>query len=235
MKKLFLNVAMGLLVLALFSCRNQNAPTENKEGASQAQAPDESSLDPMAKLKAGNQRFSTGKAVHLHQDSAKVKELVGGQKPFVVVVSCSDSRVPPEEIFDQGLGDIFTIRTAGNVMSDYEIGSIEYAVEHLGTKLIVVMGHESCGAVSAFLEHEKDDNVPGHIKSIIAALKSEPELQDTLKTRDNLLPRAVRANVRHDVKQLQTSEPILQELYKKGEITVVGAVYHLNTGQVEFL
>ena len=226
MKKNILTIIIGLSTVILFSCNSKNEQT---------QTVNDSNLDPLAKLKTGNKRFYTGQAVHLRQDSIKMKQLVAIQKPFAIIVSCSDSRVPPEEIFDQGLGDIFSIRTAGNVISDYELGSIEYAVEHLGTTLIVVMGHEECGAVKAFLDHEKDDNIPGHIKSIVQAIKNEPEEQDTLKTRSNLLPRAVRANVQHDIKQLQGSEPILKENYQKGKITVVGAVYHLDNGQVEFL
>ena len=104
----------------------------------------EEALPPLEALKAGNQRFMSGHPVHPHETLKRLRDLKKGQDPHTVVVSCSDSRVPPELIFDQGLGDIFSVRTAGNVIGDYELGSIEYAVEHLGCKLVVVLGHEEC-------------------------------------------------------------------------------------------
>ncbi|WP_448698510.1 carbonic anhydrase [Mucilaginibacter sp. AW1-3] len=231
-KKVVLTMMMALWAIIPFACNEQNPANENKE--KQSQTVDDSHLDPLSKLKTGNKRFYTGQAVHLRQDSTHLKQLVTGQKPFAVIVSCSDSRVPPEEVFDQGLGDVFSIRTAGNVISDFELGSIEYAVEHLGTTLIIVLGHDECGAVKAFLDHENDSNVPGHIKDIVQAIKNEPEETEALKTRSDLLARAVKANIQHDVKQLQDSEPILKETYQKRKITIIGAVYHLNNGQVEF-
>ncbi len=193
--------------------------------------------DPLTMLIAGNQRFCTGKSIHLHQDTAKVRELTAGQHPKVVVISCSDSRVPPEIIFDQGLGDLFTIRTAGHVMSDFEEGSIEYAVEHLHSPLVVVLGHQGCGAIHAMLEHCNDEHVPGHIASIVHALKNEPEEQEVLKNMDDeqLSEKAIMANIVHGVKQLRASEPILSHMYKDGEINIIGAIYNLENGKVEFL
>lgn len=194
--------------------------------------------DPISMLMKGNERFCCGKCSHVHQDPKRIAELTKGQQPDVVVVSCSDSRVPPEIIFDQGLGDLFTIRTAGHVMSDFEEGSIEYAVEHLHSKLIIVLGHENCGAVHAMLEHVEDDNddVEGHIASIVHTLKNQPEEQEVLKVKDETLyDRAVIANIIHGVKQLRTSEPVLSKKYEEGEIKIVGALYHLSSGEVEFL
>ncbi|TRX24184.1 hypothetical protein FNW25_12130 [Flavobacterium franklandianum] len=112
---------------------------------------DESKFSPLHKLEEGNKRFATGKPVHPDETLERFRELKRGQDPFAIVVSCSDSRVPAELVFDQGLGDIFSIRTAGNIMGDYELGSIEYAVEHLDCKLIVVMGHKDCGVIKAFI------------------------------------------------------------------------------------
>ena len=106
---------------------------------------DESKFTPLQKLKAGNERFASGRPTHPDETLKRIRELKKGQHPFAILVSCSDSRVPAELVFDQGLGDIFSIRTAGNIMGDYELGSIEYAVEHLDCKLIVVMGHKDCG------------------------------------------------------------------------------------------
>ncbi|MBK8703664.1 MAG: carbonic anhydrase [Saprospiraceae bacterium] len=108
--------------------------------------------DPLQRLLDGNARFVSGDLWHPHQTAARVKETASGQHPFAVVITCSDSRVSPEIMFDEGIGDLFTIRTAGNLLSDIELGSVEYAVEHLGAKLIAVVGHTECGAIKAFVE-----------------------------------------------------------------------------------
>lgn len=201
--------------------------------------------DVLESLKQGNQRFCSGKLSHNHQDLERIKELATGQSPQAVIITCSDSRVPPEIIFDQGLGDLFTIRTAGNVMGDYEEGSVEYAAEHLHSKLIVVMGHKSCGAVSAMLEYcehadhnhlaKSDDVTRDHISSIINALMDEEEANEALCDQNDKCTAMVRANVIHGVKQLRNSKPILSHMNEKGEIKVVGAIYDLETGKVEFL
>lgn len=200
--------------------------------------------DALTILKEGNQRFCDNQMIHPNQDRATVERLSKGQHPFAVIVSCSDSRVTGEIIFDQGLGDLFTIRTAGNVMGDYEEGSIEYAAEHLGTKLIVVTGHTNCGAVKAFLDINEEEHKHsgdnkhedlGHIQAIIDNLKSEKEMEEALKTDDHLYYRAVKANVIHGVQQLRNSDPILSKMYKEGKINIVGAIYDIETGKVEFL
>lgn len=227
-----------LLSYGTSSCtsKSQNASTLSNQNITL------SNHDPLTELKEGNERFCSGHLIHNHQDIERIKELANGQHPKAVVVTCSDSRVPPEIIFDQGLGDIFTIRTAGNVMSDYEEGSVEYAAEHLHTKLIIVMGHEGCGAVTAMLEHcdkkaEKDDceEHHDHIASIIAALESEEEASEALNATGDRCSAMVRANVVHGVKQLRKSKPILAELSDNEEIQIIGAVYHLDSGKVEFL
>lgn len=197
--------------------------------------------DPLIELKEGNERFYTNAMIHPHQDLARVKELASGQHPFAIIVSCSDSRVSPEVVFDQGLGDIFSIRTAGNVMSDYEEGSIEYAAEHLGVRLIVVLGHQSCGAVKAFLDYAEhkhngeEAEVPGHIKSIVDKLESEPEVQAILASTDDRYNKAIVANIKNGVTQLRESTPILSELEEEGKVQIVGAIYHVDSGEVEFL
>lgn len=112
----------------------------------------------------GNRRFATGQAIHPHQDAARREEVRPGQRPFAAILSCSDSRVPPEVIFDWGVGDLFVVRTAGHGVDDVALGSIEYAVEHLGVPLLVVLGHTRCGAVTAALH---GDEAPGHIAAVI--------------------------------------------------------------------
>lgn len=204
----------------------------------------EANESPLALLKEGNLRFVSSTPLHQHQDMARVDELKSGQQPFAVIVSCSDSRVSPEIIFDQGLGDLFSIRTAGNVMADFEEGSIEYAAEHLGSTLIVVLGHTSCGAVKAFMDikhnpdHQHADHAEklGHIESIVNKLNSEDEENEVFKTEgSDKYQKAIEANVIHGVKQLRESTPILSEKYNEGKIQIVGAIYHIESGEVEFL
>ncbi|MCC8146049.1 MAG: carbonic anhydrase [Bacteroidales bacterium] len=191
--------------------------------------------DPLTSLKKGNERFMSGKLLHIHQDTLKVKELVSGQNPKAVIIGCSDSRVTPEILFDQGMGDLFVIRTAGNVMGDYELGSIEYAADHLHTKLILVLGHSGCGAIHAMIEHAHDEKTDGYLATIIDCLKSEEEEQEVLKSSHDVACDAVRANVIHGVKQLRECDPVLKNLYKNGEIQIMGAVYDLESGKVDFL
>lgn len=174
------------------------------------------------KLMDGNKRFVDGKLEHPHQNAERRNELLNHQNPFAVVLSCSDSRVPPEVIFDQGIGDLFIIRVAGNIISDEVLGSIEYAVEHLGVELLVVLGHEKCGAVDAALSKKE---FPEHISSLTNAIR--PAIKNS-----NDLDEAVRANVKYVVKQLKTSKPILEESIHAGHLKVIGARYDFDDGSV---
>jgi len=230
---LFISASM-LYGTSSCTSKSENASVQNSNPSTTESSLTENG-DPLISLKEGNERFVAGKALHLHQDPQTVKELAAGQNPKAVIIGCSDSRVAPEILFDQGMGDLFVIRTAGNVMSDYEIGSIEYATEHLHTKLIVVMGHYGCGAIHAMLEHIDDDDVPGHIASIVECLKNEEEEQEVFNSSQDLPVDAVRANVIHGVKQLKDSDPILKELSEEGKIKIVGAIYNLDSGKVDFI
>jgi len=190
-------------------------------------------LAPLDKLKAGNEKFASGHPVHPHETLNRISELKKGQNPFVVVVSCSDSRIPPELVFDQGLGDIFSIRTAGNIIGDYELGSIEYAVEHLNCKLIVVLGHENCGAIEAYAASANEKHYD-HIQNLVNYIASEEEekiIPDTLKSNIDLL---VKANISHGVNLLKSSTPILKTFVDKNEIKIIGAYYDLDNGKVLF-
>ena len=184
----------------------------------------------LKKLKEGNVRFVNQKSVHPNQDISRLKEVQSSQKPFAIIVGCSDSRVPSEIIFDQGLGDLFIVRTAGQVSSYASWGSIEFANAVLGSKLIVVMGHTKCGAVSAAC---KLPDVPGHIVTLINAIKPAAEI--AAKMKGDTIENAVKVNVAMQVKQLQSLEPVLTKAIKNGNLKVVGAVYNLSTGIVEFL
>jgi carbonic anhydrase len=182
----------------------------------------------LARLKRGNVRAAHGASIHPHQNGPRRRELASGQQPFAIIVACSDSRVPPELVFDQGLGDLFVIRVAGNVVDDTALGSIEYAVEHLGAKLIVVLGHERCGAVKAAVD---GGEAPAHIGSLVRAIA--PAVVETANMKGDRLDLAVRANVRRVVRQLSDSEPLLHEAVQKKGLEVVGMEYDLDTGSVE--
>lgn len=229
-------LAMGLVALAIFYSCSSTTNTKETKQTQEISVQEAYTNDPLKNLKSGNERFLNGKSAHLHQDSVRLKELIKGQNPQVVIVSCSDSRATPEIVFDQGLGDIFTIRTAGNVMSDYEEGSIEYAVEHAGSKLIVVMGHTHCGAIHAMKEMADDEEAPGHIESIVKSIKEEIEQKDIKGlSKDSIEYYSTIANIEHGVKQLRESKPILNEKFEDGDIAIVGAIYDIETGKVSFL
>jgi len=195
---------------------------------------DQSNLTPLQKLEEGNKRFASGKPTHPDETLERLRELKKGQHPFAIVVSCSDSRVPAELVFDQGLGDIFSIRTAGNIMGDYELGSIEYAVEHLGCKLIVVMGHKDCGAMKAFISSNGHYEHSDHIKKIIEYIGNEKEEKELAELHDLDINKVIDANVVHGVTFLKTSEPILKEFYDSKKVEILGALYDIETGKVSF-
>lgn len=183
-------------------------------------------------LMDGNLRFADGNSSHPNASLERRAELVAGQHPFAVVVGCSDSRIPPELIFDQGLGDIFVIRTAGEVLDNVSIASIEYAVEHLGVPLVVVLGHDNCGAVTAAVN---GGEVEGHLGCLMDFI--EPTVNEARETGDqsDLLNSTIDSNVINIVDDLKTSEPVLSEKVETGELMIVGARYHLDSGEVELL
>jgi len=184
----------------------------------------------LKKLLEGNKRCVVCKQQNPRQDARRRKEVSKGQKPFAVIVGCSDSRIPPELIFDQGLGDLFVVRLAGNIVDALAMGSIEYAVEHLGTKLIVVLGHGKCGAVTAAT---KGPDAPGHVGAIVKAI--QPAVKKVQKMPGDLVDNAIRANASLVVNKIKSSKPILAEMVNKGEIEVIGAYYNIETGAVEVL
>jgi carbonic anhydrase len=185
----------------------------------------------ISKLKEGNGRYTSGTLQHPGQTSERRTELAKTQYPFAAIVSCSDSRVPPEIVFDQGLGDLFIVRVAGNVINDEGLGSIEYSVDHLGARLILVLGHQSCGAVKAARETiAAKGKAPGHIESLVTAIK--PAVEATAK---DDLETTVKANVKNVVQALRSSTPILKAKVDSGEVKVIGGYYSLDTGAVTFL
>ena len=196
-----------------------------------------SAADALKRLHEGNRRFASedGKA-RQSVTRAQRTGLVDGQNPFAVVLACSDSRVPVELVFDQGHGDLFVIRVAGHVVAPSQVGSVEYAVSQLGTRLVVVLGHQNCGAVEATLKELRREQVhrSPNLRAIVDRIR--PAVESLLR-RDESAPlgEAVLANVRHAVEQLRHDPIILEELADSGEVTIVGAVYSMEDGQVTFL
>jgi carbonic anhydrase len=184
----------------------------------------------LARLKAGNVRFVSGNLSHPNQGPGRRANLTEGQQPFAIILGCSDSRTAPEVVFDQGLGDLFVIRTAGNVVDDIALGSIEYAAANLGVSLIVVLGHENCGAVKATLDGGK---LPGHLPAIAKAIR--PAVKASAGQPGNSLDNAVLENARLETERVAQSKPVLRKLVEEGRVRVVAARYDLDTGKVAFL
>jgi carbonic anhydrase len=214
--------------------------------------------DALSRLKEGNSHFMSGNRQHPHESSderayiaknsyenpgavslgmtseqaAKRRaELTKSQHPFAIILSCSDSRVPPEIVFDEGLGDLFIVRVAGNVLNNEGVGTIEYGVDVLGARLILVLGHQSCGAVDAAMKTvAAKGKAPGHIQSLVTAIK--PVVDSTPK---GDLETTIKANVNHVVGALRSSTPILKRKVDSGDIQVIGGYYTLDSGAVTFL
>jgi carbonic anhydrase len=198
-----------------------------------ARGADPTNLPPdvaLQRLKDGNQRFVEGKATHGHQQADRRAEIAMAQNPFAIIVCCSDSRVPPEVVFDQGLGDVFVVRTAGNVVDDVGLGSVEYAVEHFGTQLVVVLGHDRCGAVRAAVS---GGEAHGHVQAVLKAIC--PAVERVKDQPGDPVDNAMRANVSDVVKRLRTTAPILPDRVEAGRLTIIGARYDLDDGHVELL
>lgn len=196
----------------------------------------------LARLREGNRRFVAGTGSnHARHSQALRNELVDGQAPFAIILGCSDSRVPAELVFDQGLGALFVIRIAGNVVAPSQVASVEFAAEHFGTPLVVVLGHSRCGAVTATLEHLTSNNAPtsrsAHLHSIVERVSPavEPLLATELRhDHDALLCQAIRSNVRISADHLRHGSEMLEERIARGSLVIVGAEYSLETGVVDF-
>ncbi len=181
-------------------------------------------------LISGNKRFAEGNPTHPNQSMARRQEMAKGQNPRAAVLACADSRVSPEIVFDQGLGDLFVVRVAGNVVNDPILGSLEYAVEHLGTRLIVVLGHQRCGAVAAACA---GGEAPGHIGSLVQSLA--PAVDKISASEEGRVDWVAKENVRMMAKSLRSCGPILEEFVRQGKLEVAGAFYNLDTGAVEIV
>jgi len=230
-----------LLVSALISGdASAQHPELPNARTGRSDAPMISAREALERLREGNRRFVSGvrNGDALASQTRRI-ELTAGQEPFAIVLGCSDSRVPAEIVFDQGLGDLFVIRVAGNIVAASQIGSVEFAAERFGTQLAVVLGHSQCGAVLATLEEltRARQNQSRNLRSIVDRIRPSVEVLLATELRndmDALVRHAVRANVRASTNQLRHGSALLEHLIEKDRVLVVGAEYSLETGIVDF-
>lgn len=221
MRKRVLSVMLGVtLLIALAGC------ADSGKGAEPKRVTVASAEEALKELEEGNEEFISGNTAELRADLAE-----NGQAPYAVVITCSDSRVAPEVLFHTTMGELFTIRTAGNVVDQFEIGSVEYGAEHLGAPLIVVMGHSNCGAVSAALSGESEGFIQNIIDEIIPSVE---EAKKTETEEDAIAARAEDLNIQNTIRKLRTST-ILSHLESEGDVKIIGAKYDIKDGAVEFL
>ena len=199
-----------------------------------------SAREALEHLREGNRRFISGtRSSGALTSQARRSEVAAGQEPFAIILGCSDSRVPAEIVFDQGLGDLFVIRVAGNIVAPSQVGSVEFAAERFGTRLVVVLGHSQCGVILATLEElsRPSDDQSRNLRSIVDRIR--PSVEPLLATDlghhpDALVPQAVRANVRASASHLRHGSDVLEQLIQEDGLLVVGAEYSLETGVVDF-
>jgi carbonic anhydrase len=208
--------ALVLSSLALAGCASDGAPS--------AAAP---SADPWTRLAEGNRRYVAGALMHKHDLEAQRRGVAESQAPFAMILSCADSRVAPEYVFDQGVGDLFVVRVAGNVSDPHGLGSLEFAAATMGSKILVVMGHERCGAVKASMTAT---DAPGNVGSLVRTIA--PGLRNVRHETGDALDDAVRENVRQVVAAVRKDSPALAAMEREGKIRIVGARYDLDTGEV---
>ncbi len=221
-----LAIIFGLVVLVRSVTAEE--PTKQLTGSA-------TSDEAIARLEQGNRRCVEGKSEHEHNLAKWRERFLVKQNPFATVLGCSDSRVPPELLFDQGFGELFVIRVAGNIVDSDVVGSIQYAVEHLDNKLIVVLGHQNCGAVTAALtppDQTKDE--PPELRKLLDRIRPVLESVDRQQEREQRVAVAVEANARASVKQLR-QVPSIAAAIKIKSVKVVGAVYHVDSGKITFL
>lgn len=244
MRRIFFVFAM---VAVLISCQNistnekQNAKNTTETKAIQTKivsAHQQQALSPdlvIRDLKEGNSRF-TSNDLTVRNNQALVKDAITGQYPKAIILSCIDSRIPVEEVFDQSIGDLFVGRLAGNIVNDDMLGSMEYACKVAGSKLILVLGHESCGAVKAAIDEVELGNITGLLSKIEPAIKMSEDFEGEQSTKNvKYVDRVTTNNVLITIEQIRTNSPILKEMEDKGEIKIVGAYYSLHSGEVSFL
>lgn len=253
MKKNYSWVTLLLLLAMGNACNNSNDQSSSSQPKQEATAvaatqaalrehvmtsAEQKALTPDAvieNLKAGNKHYMANKLTS-NDYMGMMKSASHGQYPEAFILSCMDSRVPVEEVFDMGIGDVFVGRVAGNIIDEDVLGSMEYGCKVAGSKLIVVLGHQSCGAVKAAIEHEKLGNITAMLEKMKPALdKSKDFAGEQHVENDNYVERVVKENVQNSIRNIQLKSPVLKEMVDKGEIKIVGAYYSFETGEVIFL
>jgi carbonic anhydrase len=230
-KRAFLRTAgLGALTTLLVPALRDVVHAQAAAGPSPAAGPGITSDEALQKLIEGNRRHLSGAFTITQRLAERRQQVAKAQHPFAAILGCSDSRLPPEIVFDHSLGDLFVVRVAGNIVDMNGLASLEFAATQFATPLILVLGHARCGAVAAALAETK---VPGHIVSLVDAIK--PAVVMSKGQPGDPLDNAIRANIRHTVEDLKTSQPILGDLVKAGTLKVVGAIYSLDTGKVEII
>lgn len=231
MKKLtaFVFVMMVLCLTVSFGQQNKevNKSEKNEAVGIGLQGLIQSSDDAIKELKNGNKRFVESKLENTNYKK-QIEQTKAGQKPHSVILACMDSRVPPEIIFDQGIGNIFVIRVAGNIEDENVLGSMEYAVEHSGSKLIVVMGHNHCGAVTGAVEDIKLGNLTQLVNQIKPAIKSNPN-------NPNIIDETAKNNVKITIMDILNKSDVIREMVNEKKVAIAGAFYDIETGAVTFM
>ncbi len=194
----------------------------------------------LQRLQEGNNRFVAGNQGNKKAHVKNIPENKDSQNPFAIILGCSDSRVPAEIVFDQGMGDLFVIRVAGNIVAPSQLGSIEFAVENFGTQLVVVLGHSSCGAVSATLDDIQHPGSQAHSNVFSIVDRIRPAVEPLLSTKlinddEELLEAAIRANILASTNQLRHDSPLLESYVSQNKLRVVGAEYSISSGEVDIL
>jgi carbonic anhydrase len=225
MKKIFCAI-VTVIGLAVFTASG-SAPAGSEKLTRMLQ------VSTLTLLKEGNARFVEGKSFHPNLETERRAELAAaGQEPSATILSCSDSRAPLEAIFDRGVGDLFVVRVAGNVAGLSELATMEYGVTHLGTPLLIVMGHSKCGAVTAAV---KGAELHGHLPSLVSLIKPAAEKAKGHTPEDEMIPRAIEFNVWQQVENIFNKSAAIREFAAQGKVQVVGAIYDIATGKVQWL
>ena len=234
-----------VLLVTVFSCKEKTSSQSSQCSIDTSHilnsrvltAEDQAKLTPamvIDSLKKGNQEFINDKLV-IRNTSSRIKEAAAGQYPAAVILSCMDSRVPVEDVFHQGIGDVFVIRVAGNIINEDILGSMEYGCKVSGSRVIVVLGHESCGAIKSAISDVKLGNITALLQKIQPAVKSASSFQGNKSASNGAFVDTVcKRNILLSIDEIRKGSPILKEMEDKKEIAIVGAIYHIKTGKVEF-
>ncbi len=222
--KIYLQFVAKVILISLISFAVSSADDHAKSK--------HADMNVLQTLLDGNKRFVDEVPLHPHQDKKTIMENAKGQNPYAVIIACSDSRVPVETLFDAGVGDIFVIRTAGNVLDKLELGSIQYAIEHLGVKFVGVLGHSGCGAIKAYAN---GDQAEGNLKDIVVHISQQDEMQAIPEPKIDHFNQCINANIFHGVKQIVDNHEIKHVNDSHGKVQVLPMLYHTDTGVVEVL